>query len=267
MFHEEDIQALTFLGMTNLQARVYLSLVSGATVTAKKLAKNADVARQDVYRIVAELEDLSLIEKVISNPTEYRAVPMEDAVDILLGRKQKESLELMIKATELSNRYKNDRSESPHEEDIHYVLIPPKEPFIKKSREFYETSKKCIDVFTTAERAQVAIKIFQEDYEKVLHRGIKVRYLIGRTKDQQVTLNEEGLTKNPFFKLNIITASPKLLTPFIIWDRKDIFIVTTEKEKVYQSQNLWTNNPLLIQLFLNYYELLWKGCGKQSSIT
>jgi len=128
MFHDEDIQALTFLGLTNLQARVYLSLVNGTTVTAKKIANNAEVARQDVYRIVAELESLSLIEKVISIPTKYRAVSMEDAVDILLGRKQKESLELMLKAAQLNNRFKTGKTASSHEDDTHFAMCLRRKP-------------------------------------------------------------------------------------------------------------------------------------------
>ncbi len=257
MFHDEDIKALTFLGLTNLQARVYLSLVNGTTVTAKKIANNAEVARQDVYRIVAELESLSLIEKVISIPTKYRAVPMEDAVDILLGRKQKESLELMLKAAQLNNRYKTGKTDSSHEDDTHYVLIPPKESFIKKSKDFYDNSTNYIEIFTTVERMRAAIRIFQDDYEKAFQRGVTVRCLIGRAMDQQ-TIDEQDLPHNPHFSCNFITVPPKLLTPFTIWDRKELFVVTTEKEKIYQSQNLWTNNCLLIEVFLNYFEMLWK---------
>jgi sugar-specific transcriptional regulator TrmB len=260
MFREEDVEALTFLGLSHLQARVYLSLVNRGADTAKKISRNADVARQDVYRIVAELEKIRLIEKEISSPTKYRPIPMEDAVDVLLGRKQKENLDSMDKAKELLERFQSNHLQSSQDEEVCYVLIPPKEAFIKKSKEFHEMSRSSIDIFTTIERARVAIAVFQDDYEKATKRGVNVRFLIGITEDQSLAIvGEKSLTQSPFFDLNVVEYSPKRLTPFVIWDQKDMFIVTTEKEELYQSQNLFTNNPFLIELLHNYFELMWKN--------
>jgi sugar-specific transcriptional regulator TrmB len=254
----EDVQALTALGLTNLQARVYLSLTKAGMATAKITAKDADIPRQEVYRVISELERLGLIQKIISNPTRYKSVRIEDAVDILLGRKQKENIDSADRAKKLCLRYKSYESLTSKEEDIHYILIPPREAFIRKSKELYERTKRCIEVYTSIERARVALGLFENDYKKVLSRGVDVRYLIGKTKEQKEEIAKEKWMENQLFHLRFIQVTPELLSPLIIFDRSELLLVTTEKEKVFQSQCLWTNNPLLVELLLNYFDVLWK---------
>lgn len=252
MFPVEDMQALTFLGLTNLQAKVYLSFLNIGTTTAKTIAKNTDVARQDVYRILAELEKIGLIQKIFSTPTRYTPVSPNDAVDILTDRRQKEHLDSLDKAKEFCQRHENKKILST--EDIHYILIPPKQRYIKKSKELYENSQKCIDVCTTIQRARVDFQLFEDEYKKAIKKGVKIRYLIEITEDETEAI--EAPIRNPLFELKVIPM-PQRLTPFIIHDQKDMLIVTTEKEQVYQSQTLWTNNPLIVNSLLHYFDLLW----------
>jgi sugar-specific transcriptional regulator TrmB len=252
MLSVEDVQTLTFLGLTNLQAKVYLSFLNIGTTTAKTIAKNTDVARQDVYRILAELEKIGLVQKIFSTPTQYTPVTPDNAVDILLERRQREHLNSLDKAKEFCQRYKNKKILPV--EDAHFVLIPPKQRYLQKSKELYENTQVCIDVFTTVQRARVDLQIFKDEYKMALKKGVKVRYLVGKTENENE--NIDTTIRNPFFELKIITV-PKQLAPFTIYDQKDLLMVTTEKEQVYQSQTLWTNNPLIVNSLLNYFDLLW----------
>jgi len=72
--------------------------------TTRNIAKNSDITRPDVYRVLVDLEKLRLIEKTISTPTEYKAVPIEIALDILLGRKQQENKQPSNKANPESKK-------------------------------------------------------------------------------------------------------------------------------------------------------------------
>lgn|GEM_PF-5710725 len=178
----------------------------------------------------------------------------EDAVNILLERRQKERLDSLDKAKQFCQRYKNKTSLT-NQEDVHYVLLPPKHGFIKKSKELYEATEATIEVFTLTDRYRAAMEIFLDDYKKALKRRVKVRYLIGKAEDQHEPVNE--FLNSPFFDFKVLTM-PITTTPFIIFDRKELLMVTTDKEKVYQSQTLWTNNPLILESLFQYFELLWE---------
>jgi hypothetical protein len=65
MFQDQDVEALTGVGLTTLQARIYLTTASLEKATIKTISKTANTARQEIYRAVAELQEKGLIEKVI----------------------------------------------------------------------------------------------------------------------------------------------------------------------------------------------------------
>ena len=101
MLNDKDIDALTSLGLTILQARVYLALTHIEKATIKSIAKNANIARQDIYRLTNELQKIGIIEKIISTPAQYKAIPLEDGIKILLQRKNKENSEAQKKAIDM----------------------------------------------------------------------------------------------------------------------------------------------------------------------
>jgi sugar-specific transcriptional regulator TrmB len=70
-----------------LQAKVYIALAKLGTLTGRVTAKEAKVASQDVYRVLAELEEKNLVEKIIVTPNKYRPVPVQDVLSILLKQK------------------------------------------------------------------------------------------------------------------------------------------------------------------------------------
>jgi sugar-specific transcriptional regulator TrmB len=85
---EEDIQILTNLGLTIVQARTYLALAKLGTATIKTISKSANIARQNMYNVMPALQQKGLIEKVITTPTMYKATPMQEGLEILLREKQ-----------------------------------------------------------------------------------------------------------------------------------------------------------------------------------
>ena len=97
---DEPIQTFMSLGLTFLQAKLYLTLVklgnSGGEV--RKISRESNIARQDVYRILPQLEKLGLAVKIIASPTIYCATPLENGFSMLLNQKTDEYIELQKKA-------------------------------------------------------------------------------------------------------------------------------------------------------------------------
>jgi sugar-specific transcriptional regulator TrmB len=57
MVEEEFVQILTRLGLTISQAKVYLALLELKKATGKITAKHSEVARQEAYRVLGELQE------------------------------------------------------------------------------------------------------------------------------------------------------------------------------------------------------------------
>ena len=86
---EAVVQTLTRLGLTISQAKVYFDLLRLEKATVNTISKHSKMARQQVYRVLAELQDKGLVEKIISIPTEFEPVPIEDCMFVLIERKKK----------------------------------------------------------------------------------------------------------------------------------------------------------------------------------
>ena len=104
LVQDETIHTLMELGLTGLQSKVYLTLAAMEKANGKTLWKSSGVARQDVYRILDELQNKGLIEKILATPMQYKAIPLQEGLSILLKRKAKQYKETEIKVDYLKQR-------------------------------------------------------------------------------------------------------------------------------------------------------------------
>jgi len=76
----EDVRILTDLGLTGRQARVYLALLKTGGGKAKAVADVSLVNRQEIYRIIDDLQQLGLVQRKVTTPTTFTATPLADVV-------------------------------------------------------------------------------------------------------------------------------------------------------------------------------------------
>jgi predicted transcriptional regulator len=125
MIWEQDkkIEDLQHLGLTQNQAKVYLTLIKFENSTAKAISTSSGLAACDVYRVIAELQKIGLIETLIATPRLFRAIPPNDAIKILLKMKEKEAQDLKLKAAQLLENIHSEKSvEEPEMSKM--ALIP-----------------------------------------------------------------------------------------------------------------------------------------------
>jgi len=116
---DEAVQTLMGLELTFCQAKVYLALVPNGSCTAKTISRISKVTRQDIYRLMPQLQKLGLVQKTLSIPTEWKATPIDDGLAILLERKKKQLSEIQEKTTNLLSNFRkhNKRTERKEEGD------------------------------------------------------------------------------------------------------------------------------------------------------
>ena len=97
---QDRIEFLEKLGLTIVQAKVYLATIDAGPSTAKQISKVAKVAREDVYRVMPSLQTLGLIKKRISKPAIFEAIRPEDATTFLIDRRKKETEKICYTLTD-----------------------------------------------------------------------------------------------------------------------------------------------------------------------
>ena len=103
MVQDEQIQALMDLGLSLLQAKIYLSLASFENAPIRTISKASNIAKQDIYRIMPALQKMGLVEEILGSPIRYQAISLKTGIAVLFQRKTREYAELQNKTTQVLN--------------------------------------------------------------------------------------------------------------------------------------------------------------------
>ena len=249
----EDVQTLNDLGLTFLQAKVYLALLQNETMKAGVLAKASQVGRPDVYRTLPKLQELGLVEKEIAKPVLYRAIPIDVAVTILLEHKNKQYDELKAKSTYLLNKYKNGKNGSYYPESK-FVFVPSQESLMKRLKKVVNSTQKSIDVATSCKRLTYACDGLFDDLQSAWDRGVKGRAIINLIEEKQPEIINR-CWRPSCAKIRYIPSFPK--TVMANYDNKEVFIFTKPTADLKDSPALWSNDPSILGITHDYFEILW----------
>ena len=86
---QRSIELLQELGLKEYEAKSFVALARRQSGTAKDIAESSEVPRTRVYDAVRVLESKGLVEIQHSNPQQFRAVSVDEAVDTLLAEYQR----------------------------------------------------------------------------------------------------------------------------------------------------------------------------------
>jgi sugar-specific transcriptional regulator TrmB len=255
---QEDTQILKKLGLTGSQARVYLALVKLDKANARTLWNASKVARQDIYRILTELREIGLLEKILEAPTEFRAVPLEDSVSILIERKTKAILSLQKDADKLIQKFKENKQKKAPEEEAQYVLVPEREALTRRLKKAIETSQESVDIISSLKTFAQLFFVLSEEFKKALRKGVKIR-LITDEPENANSLPEilQTLLKNPNFKLK--TVRYPLSMRLGIHDKKEIFMAHFPTRDALDSPALWSTNISFAEIVQGFFETIWNA--------
>jgi len=250
----KGIEVLQGLGLTLCQAKIYLSLCRFGCLDAKTISKDTQIARQDVYRVIADLEKSRLVEKVISRPSKFRAIPLKKGISFLLKQKHKELSIIASHSQSLVDEFSHSK-EQPLTEKAEFVWVPSKDAVLYKIQEGIENAQSSINVVSSFERIS-KISMFSEALEEAWSKGIKSRIIIDNPEQSRAAdeiLN--FLSKDAYSTVRFLPSPPE--TVMTIYDRKEILIFTDPKARLSESPALWSSNLSLISGMQNYFKILW----------
>ena len=236
---DEYIQKAMDLGLSLLQAKAYINLTKFEKTEIKKISKASGVARSDLYRIMPTLEKLGLAEKIIGNPTMYRATPINDGLSILLVNRRKQYIELEKKTSELIDNFHENASQDIQEDTSQFIITSERTLFRKRLEKCFP-GKQTVDILLPAKGLNFYIFDFFQAMKRALKEGTKIRVITEKKAD--ITGNKiENLKKNPLFEIQLVNL--QIDSGVTIFDSKEVQMCISCEEKDVPS--LYSNNPKL----------------------
>ncbi len=253
------MQTLADLGLTVLQARVYIALTKTGTSTGRATAKMAKVASQDVYRVLSELQEKGFVEKIIAKPNRYKPIPIEEGLSMLLERRDQQTMALERECEEISRAIKGMAGKKEVRGEIgDFILIPQKEPIENNFVKMWHTSKVSVDMINYFQEGIVGHERKFELEVEALDRGVKIRDILYRSETPyRLPASVLALQKRkPQFSLRLTQRPPPAI--IVVKDNREVFISTMTRVHTLAQPYLWSNNLNLVRLTKQWYNMLWE---------
>jgi sugar-specific transcriptional regulator TrmB len=257
--HEECVQVLVDLGLTHLQAKVYVALLSLKNATARSVQTFSSVARQDVYPVLSELEEKGLVEKVVAKPARFRSIPIKDAISVLTQKRDEQTHQLRNKAIRQFRNFEIDCVVTPLLKGaFQFVLLSKSETnptaHVDRLGKAVANAQKNVMCSTTLPLF-MNIKFNDEHvWKKAVERGVKFKYIIGRRSNEKSELNLDPVLENAD-NFEVRWTSTVLPACVLLVDDKEAFCrIGSDVE----CPVLWSAAPSFVALIKDYFENKWK---------
>jgi sugar-specific transcriptional regulator TrmB len=259
MFFEEEIQVLNCLGLTCSQAKTYLAIGDKNFSTARKIQNKSEIPRQEIYRLLSELEELGLVEKTMDRPSKYKAISINNGISFLLRKRKQETIQIQKITEKIIKKHQNQNNDKIVDDvEPQFILISKKEASIIKRREEINNAQNTIEFISSWKRFPLTVSTFGDDAIKALKRDVKMRVILEKPED----LNQmPDLVKELFefsnYELRFINTIPSAVIG--IFDNKRVLLKTSSSVQLAEKPSLWTCNMCLVSVLSEYFEYIWSN--------
>jgi sugar-specific transcriptional regulator TrmB len=254
---EDSAKKLSEFGLTPYEAKVYLAAVRLGPTSASNISKHAKIRREEVYRTLPKLEKAGLIDRVLGRPVKIRAMPLKDALNFLINRKEERAKQ------EISSLYsKRDGilesietevvTVEPEEDEYHFTLISEKDAVTARTSALIDGATNSIDIVDSSADIVRFILTYAEALQDTIKRKVMVRILTVCPNDEATIPDalEKHVPSNSF-SLRYVETLP---SRYLMLDHKQALITTTPGGTLSDMKCLWTDDSSLVGLIERDFE-------------
>lgn len=273
-FAEETAGLFGVFGLSKTQAKIYMALNTLGVATASEVAVLSKIRREEVYRIMPELENRGIITSRLEAPRKFAATDPKTALEILVKMKvedlDKEMLRLQQRKDELTARLLNT-SFGIYEENSIEAL----------SRQVNIDAR--LSQMTKKAKNQILLVGSIDDLKKIVNEAqeaavtpIKMRVVAGESefRDNAGDSADERELKHFLAAAGRANCGVDLR---IIAKRAFYLVVVDGKEAIWgesksphvEGRVLWTNDVVQVGILRRAFENLWQeaeSCGCQVEV-
>ena len=169
------------LGLSEYEARVYVSLVTEGASEARRLSMRCGVPRTKVYGTLKKLMERGLVLELPGEPRKFAPTSPAEAFEHYLLHSKEETSERIISLTEsdkvvslLEEAYEKTQSTiKPRKEEV--WIVEGQSEMLSKVREMLSRAKKSVAVVTTENGFVLFYKTVGKLLDKLVENGVNVR--------------------------------------------------------------------------------------------
>jgi CheY-like chemotaxis protein len=257
-FAEETADLFVFFGLSKSQAKIYIAVNTLGVATAAEIAALSKIRREEVYRIMPELENRGIIISKLDAPRKFASTEPQTALKILMDTKV-ESMEKEIR--DLNQRKERlieilqKTSFGIHEEKAVEALSRPENVKLRLKQMLKKASAK-IFLVGSVEETQKIINL--EDERKA---NVKTKIILDMSdsedqEDEDVSGKSTIISYFGDKNFDLRQIKECMFNLVIVDGKEGIWgqaILDKTPRKVF-----WTNDPVQVKILERAFENLWQ---------
>lgn len=257
---EKSIQLLHELGLTSLQAKIYLTLIETGKEKALVISKESNTDRANTYQTLRKLHKMGLVEKILGKPNLYAALPLQEATAVMLKHKKNEYNNLQ-KAAETLLQKRSTKEELFHDEIDNFMIVKhEKETELKRVAHVCEMAQKSIDLLLNKKTFLAGMIDLPRPHIESMRRGVKYRVVIEKTNQKLNKKALQAFMKEPTFQIRYIPYTPNV--EICITDNKTAGISLVPDKGIGERPTLQTTHKGCVEMFQVYFDRVWDQARK-----
>jgi DNA-binding response OmpR family regulator len=256
---------LGIFGLNKTQAKLYVALNVLGAASASEVALLTKIRREEVYRLMPELEKKGLVANKFENPKRFAAIEPKIAIENLATKRikilEEETMKLGLKKVELITQLENASFKVDEEKSTE--SLSEHDNVQKRLLQLTQKAKQHIEIATISEDLETpflklitsippkidfkirliidGLETCEEKYEYTNSDQIKI--IISRSRSETSTIEIRNVKSVPFNLLLVDNAEA-------VWG--------DFQSKNSPSKVLWTNDPIQVDILRRAFENLWQ---------
>ena len=247
---------LTTFGLTKIQAKVFIYLGKYGSKTSPEVCKDLKLPRTETYHILNILTNRGIVETEFSHPTKFSALPIEDAITIMIKSEQTKVNMLEEKERDIAKLWKQIPSfftKSNESENEKFQMLQGASRIHNKMKNMMSTSKTDCKIFSGAKELS---RFYYSNLIDVFE---------SLTVKKRLIISSDAIVPQIMEQMNIshIRNLPKNIGQnqcFLIKDESEMLIFLRNAN--YPTNEIfafWTNSKSLIESINLLFNFSWKN--------
>lgn len=268
MSEEKVLKTLENLGLSSLDARVYVLLGKKGPQEAKTIVKALAIPKQNLYPILKNLQGKGLANTTLEHPAKFSAVPFEKVLDLFIKAKTEEAQRIKKEKNGIISDWNSFAIRENVEQSAKFTILEGKNYIYPKLRQMIEEAKNKLLIISTVPGLirTDQFGLLDAASKHAIKSKIQIRLLTEHAEQNTITLkNLLGKMKKAGFdfKGRIPELGLKPFTRILIQDdEKAIFFVQGGDDRDQKRNTdvcLWTDCKSLVNSFSAVFEDLWRN--------
>ena len=262
MSQENIINTLLDLGLTRIEAKIFIYLSKNGALKAQDVCSSLKISKQQLYPSLKDLRSKGIVNFSIEHPARFSALPFDQALDLLAQTKIKEAKIIQENKNTLLKDWQSIVLNEANDTSAKFSVIEGRKCVYSKIQQMIQETKKQLVMVTSL---PILMRTYQygvlESISDHPHKS-KVQFkFITEAAEQNCNEINALIQKTSQGGFNLKCRNPEIglqLSPrMVIRDNRELLFFTSLNKD--DNSSLWTNCEELVQSFSVVFEDLWRN--------